>query len=47
MNKIEFSNYNSFGVPETVLLNGELELNRIKFTKDYNIWYTINGENYA
>jgi len=46
MNKIEFSNYNSFGVPETVLLNGEL-LYRIKFTKDYNVWYTINGENYA
>jgi hypothetical protein len=50
MNKLKFSNYNAFGVPNQVKLtinSKEITLYRINYTAQYETWYTINGENYA
>ena len=50
MNTIKFTNYNTLNQPQTVILTmfGKQKiLNKIKYTKEYTSWYTINNINYA
>jgi len=50
MNTIKFTNYNSINIPQTIILtinNKQVILNKIKYTKEYTSWYTINNINYA
>ena len=50
MNTIKYTNPNIFKTPQTVILtknNEEIVLNRIKYTKKYTTWYTINNVSYA
>jgi hypothetical protein len=50
MNTIKYTNFNTFKIPQSIILtknNKEIVLNRIKYTKKYTTWYTINNINYA
>ena len=50
MNTIKFTNLNTFKIPQTIILtinNEEVILNKIKYTKEYSKFYTINNINYA
>ncbi len=50
MNTIKFTNYNSINIPQTVILTmfGKQKiLNKIKYSKEYSTYYTINNINYA
>jgi len=50
MNTIKYTNYNSLNIPQTIILNKNnklITLNKIKYSKEYSTYYTINGHNYA
>ena len=50
MNTIKYTNYNSLNIPQTIILtmfNKTITLNKIKYSKEYSTYYTINGYNYA
>ena len=50
MNKIKFTNPDIYNTPQTIILtknNKLITLNKIKYSKEYSTYYTINGINYA
>ena len=43
-------NHDIYNIPQTIILNKNnklIKLNKIKYSKEYSSYYTINGYNYA
>ena len=50
MNILKKTNFDLYNIPQTIILkqnNKIITLNKIKYSKEYSIYYTINGYNYA
>jgi len=50
MNKLKYTNYNSFNTPQSIILtknNKSQVYNRIPYAKEYTKYITINGISYA
>ena len=50
MKTLKQTNLDLYNIPQTIILtmfNKTITLNKIKYSKEYSTYYTINGYNYA
>ncbi len=50
MNKLKYTNYNAFNVPQSIILTKNNKITtytRIPYAKEYTKYITINGISYA